>query len=346
VTNNTTTLSGTSALIVGVVDARIIVTGPDVGGLPEVKVFSAATGALKFDFFAYSTSFTGGVRVAAGDVNGDSIPDIITVPGVGGPGEVRVFDGVTGALIRDFYAFNPSLTTGFFIASGRDFQGGNFDDIVVAPDAGGPAEVKAYKGINTALLYDFYAYSGGFTGGVRVAVGDINHDGVSDIVTGTGPGSLPEVRVFSGVNNALLFDYYAFSTAFPGGIYVSAGDINGDGFADVIAGAGAGSNPQVNVFSGLNGSLLRSFYAYPFAFDGGVTVGSINNLAGDGVADIITGPGLSPSVGLAQHASIGFSGPPGGVQPVLALDGLSLAILDAVFAYGPGYTGGVFVAGR
>src|SRR5262249_261172 len=58
-----------------------LVVGADAGGGPHVKVYDPITGNLKFSFYAYAANFTGGVRVAAGDINGDGIPDIVTAPG-------------------------------------------------------------------------------------------------------------------------------------------------------------------------------------------------------------------------------------------------------------------------
>ena len=96
------------------------------------------------------------------------------------------------------------------------------------------------------------AYNAAFTGGVFVAAGDINGDGQADIVTGPGAGGGPHVRIFSGAAARVLGEYFAYSAAFSGGVNVAAGDVNGDGTADVITGAGAGGGPHVRVFSGVD----------------------------------------------------------------------------------------------
>src|SRR5688500_7413456 len=59
---------------------------------------------------------------------------------------------------------------------------------------------------------------------------------------------------------------------FLGGISVAAGDVNNDGFADIIAGARAGGGPQVLVFSGRDGSILHNFMAFGEGFRGGISV--------------------------------------------------------------------------
>src|SRR5262245_37277343 len=64
-----------------------------------------------------------------------------------------------------------------------------------------------------------------FIGGARVAVGDINGDGTTDIITGAGYGGGAHVRVFNGKDNTELLSFIAFDTKYTGGIYVAAGDI-------------------------------------------------------------------------------------------------------------------------
>src|SRR5262249_29496311 len=85
----------------------VIAVAPAAGGGPEVKVFNSQNQTALLDFFAYDVSFTCGVRVAIGDVNGDGTPDIITGAGPGGGSDIRVFDGKTANLIREFSPFNP-----------------------------------------------------------------------------------------------------------------------------------------------------------------------------------------------------------------------------------------------
>jgi streptogramin lyase len=315
-----------SAAIGKAVLPKPVVTGSDAGSRPLVRVFDGLLGNMTNQFLAYNPRFTGGVRVATGDINGDGVPDIVTAPGPGGGPEIRVFNGLSGALIMDFWAYAPNFTGGVNVAC-ADVNGDGHADIITGPDAGGGPEVRVVDGKTQALLYDFFAFSGTFTGGVRVAGGDVNHDGKDDIIAGKGPGADAGVAVFSGAHSSLLAQWIAFPN-FGGGIYVAADDVNGDGFADIVVGAGAGGGPDVRVYSWASPViLLRDFFAYNINFTGGVRV-AVADVDGDGFADIITAPGA------------------GGAPDLRVFDVATLARLDEFMAYDPSFLGGVFVGSR
>jgi streptogramin lyase len=302
---------------------HFVVAGPDAGGGPDVRVIDPTTGAIIKEILAYDPRFLGGVRVAVGDVNHDGIPDIVTAPGKGGGPDIRVFDGVTGQLIRDFMAYDPRFTGGVFVAVG-DLNQDGYADIITGADSGGGPEVKVFSGKDNSVLADFMAYDFRFSGGVRVASADVNGDGRADIITGAGPGGGPHVKVISGVNGALLQSYYAFAPTFSGGVYVAAGDLDGDGKADVVVGAGKGGNPEVKVFSGANTGVLRDFLAYGANVIAGVRVAAFD-LNGDGHTEIITvtGPDTQPQVKV--------------------FDGATNALIDNFFAYSALFLGGVYI---
>src|SRR5262249_59645576 len=87
-----------------------------------------------------------------------------------------------------------------------------------------------------------------------------------------------------------LGSFFAYAPTFSGGVSVAAADVDGDGKADIITGAGIGGGPHVRVFSGADGHELMGFFAYSLAFTGGVIVaaGGIN---GHGHSDIVTSTG-------------------------------------------------------
>ena len=248
-----------------------IITGAGPGGGPHVRAFDGVTGAELKSFFAYPAGFTGGVFVAAGDVNGDGAADIITGAGAGGGPHVQVFDGATGAVIRSFFAHGAGFTGGVFVAAG-DVNGDGAADIITGAGAGGGPHVQVFDGVTGAVIRSFFAYGAGFTGGVSVAAGDVNGDGKADIITGAGPGGGPHVQVFDGVTGAVIRSFFAYGAGFTGGVSVAAGDVNGDGKADIITGAGPGGGPHVRAFDSVTGLELLSFFAFEPGFTGGIFV--------------------------------------------------------------------------
>ncbi len=304
--------------------APIFAGGADAGGLPEVRIYDAATGTLLHDFLAFPAGFRGGVRVAVGDVNGDSVLDIIAAAGPGGGPQVTVFDGRTMAQLFNFYALTPTFTGGVFVAAG-DVNGDGCADIICGADAGGGPEVRVFSGRDGALLRDFFALPATFTGGVRMAAGDVNGDGLADIICAAGAGGGPQVGVYDGASGSLLDSFYAMPRSFTGGVYVAAGDMNGDGKADVIAGAGAGGGPQIAVYDGQTRQMLASFYALPSLFTGGVRVGATTDGGGHARLLAAAGPGAGPQLAM--------------------FDGLTLAQLEDFYAVEPAFRGGLFTAG-
>jgi hypothetical protein len=324
---NLNVASPTAAVVNFVVISEFVIPG-NPGGPPQVLVFDQKTGALKLDIMAYDPAFLGGVRTVLADVNGDGVPDIITAPGLSGGPDIRVFDGVTGKMILEFLAFDVHFLGGEFVAAGR-FEGTSQVDIVVGADAGGGPEVRVFSGATGQPIDSFFAYDPAFMGGVRVAVGDINGDGHDDIITGAGPGGGPHVKVFDGTNiNNVLDSFMAYDVRFAGGVYVGAGDVNGDGRADIITGAGPGGGPHVKVYSGIDLSILQSFYAYAPTNMGGAQVSFFNDIDGDGGGEIYTTQGIN-----GQATSKIF-------------DGTTLAELDSMYAFLNPILGGIFVGGR
>ena len=130
--------------------------------------------------------------------------------------------------------------------------------LVVGQGTGGEPRVRRVdaRGI---VITDFYAYDKKFRGGVRVAVGDVTGDGVSEIVTGAGPGGGPQVRVFD-LDGHVINQFFAARRKDRNGIRVAVADTNGDGVGDIIV-AGKGLSGQVRIFS-RDGKLLGAFYPF------------------------------------------------------------------------------------
>jgi hypothetical protein len=210
-----------------------IVITPDQGGGPRVKVleFSGAQTLTLADFFGINDpNFRGGARPAVGDVNGDGTPDLVVAAGFGGGPRVSVIDGTTvttGAAKRslsaDFFAFEPGLRNGAYVAVG-DVDGDGSGDLIFGAGPGGGPRVLALSGKTlvaagpgTALanpLANLFAGDPSQRGGVRVSARDLNGDGKAELVTGDGqdgtaqlyqprPGGLTATQTFAPFTDVL-----------------------------------------------------------------------------------------------------------------------------------------------
>ncbi|MCH8049150.1 S8 family serine peptidase [Patescibacteria group bacterium] len=271
-----------------------IVTAPASDHEPEVRRYSVKAEVLN-SFFAYNEALRVGVRVAIGDIDGDGVEEIVTGANGGGGPHVRVFEQ-DGTVISQFFAYDETFRGGVRVAVG-DIDGDGVEEIVTAPGAGqGTGSVRIFDGYGRNIG-NFFPYRVGETRGVRIAVGDVDGDGIAEIVTALGPGGAPQVRVFE-ADGVQIAEIDAYEESFDLGLNVATGDVDKDGREEIVLGADAGGKPEVRVFR-LNGELIGEFLAYDENFSGGVRI-SVGDTDGDGLAEIVTGagPGGGPHVRL------------------------------------------------
>jgi hypothetical protein len=164
-------------------------------------------------------------------------------------------------------------------------------------------------------------------GGVTVAAGDVNGDDHADLIVGAGPGASPIVKVPDGATGQPWNTFLAFNALFRGVVSVAAGDVTGDNRADIVTSPASAGAAWVKVFNGVTGALEHSFGAYTGMAPGGLNVAAAD-VTGDGRADILTALGA------------------GGSPLVRRFNGVTAGMIDEFFAYATDYTGGVQVAGR
>jgi hypothetical protein len=146
-----------------------IVTGTGIGGAAEVAVFSGLDRSRLARFFAFEPAFTRGVSLAAADVTGDGAADVVVGAGFRGAPRVRVFDGASGAVVQDFFAFDPSSRGGVSVAA-ADATGDGRPELVTGAGPGGGSRVRVLDAATLAELSSYAAYSPPFdAAGVVVA---------------------------------------------------------------------------------------------------------------------------------------------------------------------------------
>jgi hypothetical protein len=201
---------------------------------------------------------------------------------------------------------------------------------VVGPRFNRSPEVKVFDAFTTDLIDSIMAFSPNFLGGVNVACGDFDGDKKCDFAVAAGAGNSPHVVSFKH-GGELIHSFYAYDSQFLGGLDLAACDLNWDGIADYIGGAGFGAPPHVVALSGKDLGTMASFYAYSEQFKGGISV-TADNIKGSFQGEnwllfprIITIPGQ----GAPPHAVI-FK---------FTENGNSF-VTDSFYFYDPRYLGG------
>ncbi len=248
----------------------VFATGRDVGQAAVVTVFDAG-GKQRDQFLAFGQGFTGGVRVAAADVTGDGVPDLVVGAGLGGAPAVKVISGADGSLAASFFAFESSFRSGVNVAA-ADLDGDGVAEVVAgAGDGGGPA-VAVYRGGDFAEVARFFAYESSFRGGVNVAAGDVDGAGPA-IVTGAGIGGGPVVNVFRLGETRPAFSYLAYDVGVRGGVVVAVAN-------RAVATAPATGAPHVKLTDVATGTQRASFFA---PVTGGTRLGVLRGDRGEDV---------------------------------------------------------------
>ena len=153
--------------------------------------------------FTPFAGFMGVVRTAVADFNGDGIADYAFATGSGTAAQVRIVNGTTNTDIVGPTDVLGGFSGGAFIAAG-DMDKDGKAELAVSADAGGRPVVEVYRVSDgsVTLLSTFVPLNPAATCGVRVAMGDIDHDGADDLVISAGPGWIPRVRIYDGAQLA------------------------------------------------------------------------------------------------------------------------------------------------
>jgi hypothetical protein len=255
----------------------------------------------------------------AGDVNGDGFSDIIVgAPDASGAGLVRLYygkaDPPSTAPVVSLYGGQQSALAGWSVAMG-DVNGDGYDDIVVGkPQMNGPGgtscgAVDLYLGgpggPSSTQTWTGYGLGPGWDAGISLAAGqDINGDGFGDLVVGAHVGDRVEIwfgrsdwnTAQASVPDQILIGQQSGSLF--GAAVAFAGDVNGDGYADVLVGApnysaiGFTQNGDYCLYDGSPTGLVETTFRNHLAQDYlhmGSSVAGIGDVDADGYSDIAMG---------------------------------------------------------
>ena len=254
----------------------------------QANIFDLANIEAERGFYPYGESYDKGVAVAVGDVTGDGIEEIVTSSGNGAPTHIRVFDTGGNALSWNVFPFVEQYRGGGSVAIG-DTDGDGINEIIVSPvgSNSGPL-VRVYQYGEDEPEQSFYVFNEGFRGGIQIAAGDTNKNGKAEIIAATAS-QRGNVAVYSGTGTFIGLSYFPFGPEFTAGLDVAAGDVTGNGKADIIIGSQGMTTSRVKVYrADASQEILGDFLAYGESFVGGVNV-AVADVDSNGRSDIVTG---------------------------------------------------------
>jgi hypothetical protein len=333
-----------------------------VGPVAPLAALGVLSGAPLWTGQADQTSAHYGWSVAAaGDVNGDGFSDVIVGArdydaGQSSEGRAFVYHGsAAGPALAASWTAEPDLALAFFgqtVAPAGDVNGDGFADVVV----GAPNFAASFTGEGRAFVY--LGSSGGLAaaaawtknGGKQSATlgsgaacaGDVNGDGFDDLIVGSRgyTGSFTSegrAQVFlggaAGLDTAAVWTVLGGQTdAALGWSVAGAGDVNADGYADVIVGAffhdgDLADEGRASVYLGGPGGPAATAVWTAEGDQAGATFGwsvaGAGDVNGDGYADVIVGARYHTASFLEEGRAYVFAGTPAGVAaaPAWSFDG-------------------------
>ncbi|HZM00013.1 MAG TPA: FG-GAP-like repeat-containing protein [Planctomycetota bacterium] len=279
-----------------------------------VYVYSGADGHVIHAFHGDAPNdLFGGSTAFAGDLDGDGVADVIVAArGFGSPESyARAFSGADGHELFTVYTqTTPGTAPTFEAVDGiGDVNADGHGDVVLAMDRnnliGEPTDLQVRSGVDGALLHTIAGV--GFAGSPVRGAGDVDLDGVGDFIYGdqyqaitvVSGGSTTNyfvgaVRAYSGLDGHLIHEWIGDGRNDRFGISVDGlGDVDGDGFGDVVGGAtqwlGYDLPGYVRAFSGRDGSLLHEWKGSGHGGDLGSSIARGGDVDGDGREDLLIG---------------------------------------------------------
>jgi hypothetical protein len=272
-----------------------VIVAPGAGRRGEVKVYDSAI-ALALaalhpqklvetpdiakvgpSIIPEGTSYTSGLHIAAGDVDGDGDVDVITSRQTG-LGKVRVYEKTNANNYLNTETFTPyssseGVTRGAVVAAG-DVDGDGRDEIITAPGVGASVRIKVFEGESGIRTRKFFGFESSFRGGVSIAAGDSNGDGLDEIFVAAGGGGGSRVRAFSQYG-AMKSEFKAYTTGnvnAPVQIAARASSPD-DMVALYLAQGNDGETKRIRVVNPLTGATVDSFLETDPEFGGGIKMG-------------------------------------------------------------------------
>ncbi len=271
-----------------------------------VQVFSGSDGSLLHNLLGSALGDNFGFAVSgAGDVNNDGFDDfIVGIPrdGTAGSdvGAAKIFSGLDGTELYHILGSTMSGFSGRAVAGLGDVNGDGHGDFAIGEPkaAAGLGQVRVFSGVDGTLIYSIAGFPSSLFGESIANAQDVNGDGINDLIVGapefglaaSGP-ARGRVMVYSGMDGSLLLLRNGGAAGDRFGSDVDGvGDLNGDGFDDVMGASPGRVAPvtgrlgRVRIFSGFDASALHVIEGTS-SINAGSSVGGLGDVDGDTVPD-------------------------------------------------------------
>lgn len=203
-----------------------IITGAGFSGGPHVRSFKDDRHFRSF--FAFNPSWRNGVRVVGADFGGDGKSEIVALSNLNQDGQIRILDNHGSDLFE--YKFDEAGQNGLVAAKIK--MGNNKYGLALAFGYSHESKVMIF-GSDMLLSKEFIAFND-FEGGLNLAVGDVNGDGMDEIIVAPSFGGGPHIKVFS-LSGELISEFFAFDKSYRGGVKVAVGQLDNDLEMEIVA---------------------------------------------------------------------------------------------------------------
>ncbi|MBT5808159.1 hypothetical protein HOI18_02680, partial [Candidatus Uhrbacteria bacterium] len=243
------------------------------------RIFSSDGSVKRTGFFAYESLAKGGTQVVSYDLDGDGVRERV----VAGDTFVSIYNA-DNSLHAKFAPYTDTYDKGINISIG-DIEDDGTVEIVTGTENGGGPHIRVFDADGNLINPGFFGYADSFRGGVNVTIGDLNGDGIKEIICGAGFTGGPHVRVFKKDGTLINPGFFAYDEGFRGGVNVSSADVDGDGIDDIVTGPGLGGSSIARVYD-RDGNLKSEFEVFDTGDRSGLEVVA-SDIDGDGIAEII-----------------------------------------------------------
>lgn len=219
-----------------------------------LRFFDGAGNRVRNGFFVFESGYKGGDKIARVDLDGNGQRDLLVVS----KNKILAWRD-DGQIFMWLYPYTVNYQGELRVAAG-DLNKDGYLEVYVAPSPGYPLPIKIYTRHGRQMKRDWYPFGENYFGGYSLAVGNVSNGDKNDLVVAKAS-SEPLVSIFD-YNYNLAYQWLAFDKRAGYGVNVAAGNVDGLGAEEIIAGAGKGGKPMIRIFDKQGKQIGSEFTAY------------------------------------------------------------------------------------